>query len=164
MESVSASNSSVSSSPCMAATAPGQRNIVTKSPVDMDRFRSARDRSSEKQVVMSTSQYLARARTCCSPAPSSQPRRIFIPQFDSPQTNYAAPTLDGKGYQHFPIWSEGLSFTAYFNNRKKIHPSPGATASLTIRKPGSRQPEFSRATIPIHGTTRCLQFYYDNTL
>ena len=148
-------------------------NIVTKSPVDMDRFRVSTETGGfgENKVIMSTSQYLGKGANLLLSGSffDNLGQDLYFPEFDSPQTNNGRSTgMDGEtGYHTFAnlVWKD-WSITAYFNDRKKI--PPVAWSNSVFDDSGSRTRDsrnFVAATYThVMGDNRELrwQLYYDN--
>jgi len=148
-------------------------NIVTKSPVDMNRFRVSTETGSfgENKVLMSTSQYLGKGANLLLSGSffDNLGQNLYFPQFDSPDTNFGRSSgMDGeRGYHTFAnlVWND-WNITAYFNNRRKQ--PPVAWSNSVFDDTGSRTRDsrnFVAATYTHEiGANRELrwQIYYDN--
>ena len=148
-------------------------NIVTKSPVDLDRFRLSTETGSfgENKVILSASQYLGKGANLLLSGSffDNLGQDLYFPEFDSPQTNYGRSAgLDGEqGYHTFAnlVWND-WNITAYFNNRKKKPPI--AWGNSVFDDSGSRVRDsrnFISATYTreIAGSRELRwQLYYDN--
>src|SRR5579864_541227 len=118
-------------------------NIVTKSPVDMNRFRSSTESGSfgENKVLLSSSLYLGKGANLLLSGSlvDNLGQNLYFPEFDSPETNFGRSIgMDGeKGYHTFAnlVWKD-WNITAYFNNRQK-HP-PVAWGNSIFDDSGSR--------------------------
>ena len=148
-------------------------NIVTKSPVDLDRFRVSTETGSfgENKVMLSTSQYLGKGANLLLSGSffDNLGQDLYFPQFDSAQNDYGRSTgLDQEqGYHTFAnlVWND-WSITAYFNNRQ-VRP-PIAWGDSIFDDTGSRVRDsrnFVAATYTHDiGANREMrwQLYYDN--
>ena len=148
-------------------------NIVTKSPVDLNRFQGSSETGSfgENKVLFSTSQYLGAGANLLLSGSffDNTGQDLYFPEFDSPQTNFGrAIGMDGeKGYHTFVnlVWKD-WNITAFFNNRQKK--PPVAWSDSIFNDSGSRTRDsrnFVGATYT-HGfaADRELRWrlYYDN--
>ena len=148
-------------------------NIVTKSPVDLNRFRVSTETGSfrENKIFMSTSQYLGKGANLLLSGSffDNLGQDLYFPQFDSPDTNFGRSSgMDGeRGYHTFAnlVWND-WNITAYFNNRRKQ--PPVAWSDSVFDDTGSRTRDsrnFVAATYTHEiGARRELrwQIYYDN--
>lgn len=148
-------------------------NIVTKSPVDVQRLRVTTETGSfgEKKAELSTSVYLGDGANLLLSGSvfNNSGQDLYFPQFNSPATNYgwSDGVDDERGYHTFAnlVWRD-WSVTAYFNSREKQAPVPWSNSIFPDK--GSRVRDsrnFVEATYTRGvGADRQLrwQLYYDN--
>ena len=110
-------------------------NIVTKSPVDVEKLRVYTETGSygEKKTGLSASLYLGRGANLLVSASvfNNAGSRLRFPE-----TAGAVEGVDGeKGYHTFAnlVWHD-WSFTAYFNNRQKQPPVPWGTDAAPFQR------------------------------
>ncbi|MFN7925605.1 MAG: TonB-dependent receptor [Bryobacteraceae bacterium] len=110
-------------------------NVVTKSPVDAEKYRVSQELGSfnERKLSFSTSQDLGKGVNLLLSGSgfNSGSKSLFIPQFNTPENNFGRinRTDIDRGYHTFANLIVGeWRFTAYFNSRERQPPVAWADA------------------------------------
>jgi len=113
-------------------------NIVTRSPVDSDRFRAATetDTLGGRKAIVSGAIHLGRGANLLVSGSvfNNRGAALYVPDYDSPETNFGwtSPGSDReRGYHSFAnlLWKD-WNLVAYFNSRQKFSPIPWSPDSL----------------------------------
>lgn len=113
-------------------------NIVTRSPVDSDRFRASTetDTLGGRKAIVSAAMHLGRGANLLLSGSVFNNRGValYLPEYDSPETNFGrtSPGSDReRGYHSFAnlLWRD-WNVVAYFNSRQKYSPVPWSPNSL----------------------------------
>lgn len=113
-------------------------NIVTRSPVDSDRFRASTetDTLGGRKAIVSAAVHLGRGANLLVSGSvfHNRGQAYYIPEYDSPETRFGrtSPRSDQeRGYHSFAnlLWGN-WNLLAYFNDRQKFSPVPWSLEAL----------------------------------